>query len=165
MEAKGKRAATRVAEPAETAETAPVQEQSVPQALPQPEAPIAVEAIPAPADAPHAQPEFDDFSREAFAAVAESQAALARGLDALSVEAAGLTRRGIDAAAKSATEMLSVKTIADAIALNAGLTRRSFETCLAGSARLTELGIKLAADAAEPIVLQFGRSWIRAARL
>ena len=90
---------------------------------------------------------------------------MARGLDAFSLEAAGLAHRGIDTVARSATEMLGVRTLADAIEVNAALMRRSFDALLADLTRLSELGVKLAADAAQPILAQFGRSWVRFARL
>ena len=109
--------------------------------------------------------DFADFGRETFAALVQSQAALARGLEALSAEIAGLALSGIDAAARTATNMLAVKTLADAIEVNAGLTRNSFDTLVGGSAKLSELGVKLAAEASQPILTQFGKGWIKAARL
>jgi hypothetical protein len=54
-----------------------------------------------------------DFGREAFAAFVQSQTAVARGLEALSAEMAGLALSGIDAAARTATDMLGVKTLSD----------------------------------------------------
>ena len=106
-----------------------------------------------------------DFGREAFAAVVQSQAAVARGLEALSAEMAGLALSGIDAAARTATDMLAVKTLSDAIEVNAGFTRSSFDALVGGSAKLSELGAKLAAEASQPILTQLGKGWIKAARL
>jgi hypothetical protein len=104
-----------------------------------------------------------DFGREAFAAVVQSQAAVARGLEALSAELAGLALSGIDAAARTATDMLAVKTLSDAIEVNAGFTRSSFDALVGGSAKLSELGTKLAAEASQPILTQLGKGWIKAA--
>src|SRR6516164_5207170 len=108
--------------------------------------------------------DFGDFGREAFAAFVQSQTAVARGLEALSAELAGLALSGIDAAARTATDMLAVKTLSDAIEVNAGFTRSSFDTLVGGSAKLSELGAKLAAEASQPILTQLGKSWIKAAR-
>jgi len=105
-----------------------------------------------------------DFGRETFAALVQSQTAAARGLEALSAELAGLALSGIDAAARTATDMLAVKTLSDAIEVNAGFTRSSFDTLVGGSAKLSELGAKLAAEASQPILTQLGKSWIKAAR-
>jgi hypothetical protein len=109
--------------------------------------------------------ELADFGRETFAAFVQSQTAVARGLEALSAELAGLALSGIDAAARSATNMLAVKTLSDAIEVNAGFTRSSFDALVGGSAKLSELGAKLAAEASQPILTQLGKSWIRATRL
>jgi hypothetical protein len=109
--------------------------------------------------------ELADFGREVFAALVQSQTAVARGLEALSVEVTGLTISGIDTATRTATDMLGVKTLSDAIELNAGFTRSSFDTLVGGSAKLSELGMKLATEASQPILTQLGKSWIKAARL
>jgi hypothetical protein len=106
-----------------------------------------------------------DFGRETFAALVQSQTAVARGMEALSAELAGLALSGIDAAARTATDMLAVKTLSDAIEVNAGFTRSSFDALVGGSAKLSELGVKLAAEASQPILTQLGKSWIKAARL
>jgi hypothetical protein len=106
-----------------------------------------------------------DFGREAFAALVQSQTAVARGLEALGAELAGLALSGMDAAARTATDMLAVKTLSDAMEVNAGFTRSSFDTLVGGSAKLSELGAKLAAEASQPILTQLGKGWIKAARL
>jgi hypothetical protein len=108
---------------------------------------------------------FADFGSQNFAAFIRSQAALARGLEALRVEMTELTLSGLDTAARTATDMLAVKTIADAIEVNAGFTKRNFDTLIGGSAKLSELGIKLASEASQPILTQLGKDWGKAARL
>jgi hypothetical protein len=108
---------------------------------------------------------FADFGSQNFAAFIQSQTALARGLEALSAEMTGLTLSGIDTAARTATDMLAVKTIADAIEVNAGFTKRNFDTLIGGSAKLSELGVKVASEASQPILTQLGKDWTRAARL
>jgi hypothetical protein len=109
--------------------------------------------------------EFGYFSRDALAALAQSQAALARGLEAMSAEMAGLTLSGIDAAARTAAKMLGVKTLSDAIDINAGFACSSLNALVGGSAKLSELGVKLAAETSQPILTQFGKGWIKASRL
>jgi hypothetical protein len=109
--------------------------------------------------------EVADFGREVFAALVQSQTALARGLEAMSVEVTGLAISGIDTATRTATDMLGVKTLCDAIEVNAGFTRSSFDALVGGSAKLSELGMKLATEASQPILTQLGKSWVKAARL
>jgi hypothetical protein len=108
---------------------------------------------------------FADFGSQNFAAFIQAQTALARGLEALSAELTGLTLSGIDGAARAATDMLAVKTIADAIEVNAGFTKRNFDTLIGGSAKLSELSVKVASEASQPILTQLGKDWTRAARL
>ena len=105
-----------------------------------------------------------DFGRGALEALAESQAALARGLEALSAEMAGLALSGIGAAARAATEMLGIKTLSDAIEVNAGFTCSSFDALVGGSARLSQLGAKVAAETSKPLFNHLGKGWIRPAQ-
>jgi hypothetical protein len=104
------------------------------------------------------------FEGDASAALAQSQAALARGLEALSAEMAGMALSGMSVLARTATKMLAVKTLSDAIEVNAGFTCSSLETLVGGSAKLSELGVKLAAETSQPFFGQLARRWSKAAR-
>jgi Phasin protein len=104
------------------------------------------------------------FEGDASAALAQSQAALARGLEALSVEIAGLALSGMNMLAHTATKLLAVKTLSDAMEVNAGFTCSSLET-LVGAAKLSGLGVKLAAETSQPLLGKFARGWGKAARL
>ena len=131
---------------------------------------VATPPLSAPAPAPatestSASPEgLPDFGRDALAALAQSQAALAQGMGALSTEIAGLALSAIDTAARTATKMLGVKTLSDAIEVNAGFTCSSLDTLVGASAKLSELGAKLAAETTQPLLSQLGKGWIKAAR-
>ncbi|HEX9534398.1 MAG TPA: phasin family protein [Stellaceae bacterium] len=105
------------------------------------------------------------FEGDAAAALAQSQAALARGLEALSAEMAGLALSGMDVLARTATKLLTVKTLSDAIEVNAGFTCSSLENLFGGSAKLSELGVKLATETSQPLFGQLARGWSKAARL
>ncbi len=100
-----------------------------------------------------------DLGSESFAAVEEFRAATTRGFDALSEELAGLARCGMDTAARTAIEMLAVKTFSDAIAVNSCFARASFDNWLGGSAKLSELGIKLVVESTRPFLARLGKSW------
>ena len=130
-------------------------------------APVTPRCVEAPVEMPKSTSSEDiaAFGREAFAAVVQSQTAVARGLEALSAEMAGLVLSGIDAVARTATDMLAVKTLSDAIEVNAGFTRSSLDAVVGGSAKLSELGARLAAEASQPILTQLGKSWIKASGL
>jgi hypothetical protein len=109
--------------------------------------------------------DFAGFGREAFAALTQSQTAVVRGLEALSLELAGLALSAIDAAARTATDLLAVRTLSDAIEVNAEFGCNSLVALIGGSAKLSELGAKLAAEAAQPILRQLDEGWIKSARL
>jgi hypothetical protein len=113
-----------------------------------------------------ASPDFPaHFERDAAAALAQSQAALARGLEALSAEMAGLALSGMNVLARTATKLLAVKTLSDAIEVNAGFTCSSLETLFGGSAKISELGVKLAAETSQPLLGHLARGWGKTARL
>ena len=113
-----------------------------------------------------ANPEIPQrFEGDAAAALAQSQAALARGLEALSAELAGMALSGMNVLARTATKLLAVKTLSDAIEVNAGFTCSSLETLVGGSAKISELGVKLAAETSQPLLGQLAPGWGKAARL
>jgi hypothetical protein len=133
----------------------------------EPVAPTPTERSPKPAPpsvaaAPrHAAPADDVFAygQQAWAALAEAQAAAARGFEALVGEINTLTRSEMAAATNSATAMLGVKTLAEAVEVNLGYARRSFDALIGSSAKLSEIGVKAAADASRPILTRFGSGW------
>jgi hypothetical protein len=92
------------------------------------------------------------YGQKALSAIAESQAAMARGLEALALEVTGLTRTAVAAAGDSATAMLGARTVAEAVEVQIGFARRSFEAAASGSARLSELCLKLVGDASRPLI-------------
>jgi hypothetical protein len=108
--------------------------------------------------------EASHFSRDTLAALAQSQAALSRGLEALSAEMANLALSEIDSVRRTATQMLSAKTLSDAVAVNAGFTYSSLERLVGSSAKLSELSLRLATEAYQPILSQIGKGWMLASR-
>jgi hypothetical protein len=121
-------------------------------------------APPAPIAQRMAADEASHFSRDALAAFSQSQAALSRGLEALSAEMASLALSEIDSVRRTATQMLAAKTLSDAVAVNAGFTCSSLERLVGSSAKLSELSLRLAAEAYQPILSQIGRGWMLASR-
>jgi hypothetical protein len=78
---------------------------------------------------------------------------------------AGLALSGMNVAARTATKLLAVKTLADAIEVNAGFACSSFDTLLSGTVKLSELGMRLATEVSEPLFSQLGKRWGKAAPL
>jgi hypothetical protein len=77
---------------------------------------------------------------------------------------AGLALTGMNMLARTATNLLAVKTLSDAIDVNAGFACSSLETLVAGSAKLSELGVRLAAETSQPLFGPMARRWSKAAR-
>ncbi len=105
-------------------------------------------------DAPPPQTAAD----QAWAGLTEAQAALARGFEQVAVEMTGVTRKGIMAATDAALALLGARTLAEVIEINAGLARRGIDTAFEGSAKLSEIGVKIFADASRPLLNSIGRA-------
>jgi hypothetical protein len=121
-------------------------------------------SIAPPAQEPKSAPHQDlpAAASDFYAAVAQSQAVLARGLEALSAEMAGLALSTIDNAARTATKLLGVKTLSDAIEVNAGFTCSSLQNWVSGSVTVSEIGVKLAVDSSRPMLSHLGKGWAMA---
>ena len=140
--------------------------EDLPQPITNPEPVPAAPAIPVPTAASvesvpegYTGDQLFAFGHDALGAIAESQAALARGFEAVTAELGGIARDGIAAAAASATAMLGVRTWADAFEVQAGFARRSVDAAIDGSAKLSEIGVKAASDAFRPILARLGEPW------
>jgi hypothetical protein len=122
-----------------------------------PESAIPPESAAAPAKTSHGYTDqgyyekLEHLSRENLAAVVKANAALAEGFEALAKEAANYVRDGFAAAGEAAKGLLTAKTLDEVIEINAGLAKSGIEALLAGSARLSELGIAAAQRVWTPI--------------
>lgn len=115
----------------------------------------------APAAPPAAEPRGAQ-GRDALTALARAHAALACGLATLGVEIAGLACTEFTDAARAASRLLAVATPSEAARLQADYWQRSLDAALSGSVRLSNLGVAVAAETAEPLVAQFARNWQKA---
>ena len=101
----------------------------------------------------------DDRWVDPWVVWAESQSALSRGFEAVATEVTGMARSGFTVATEAARAMLGARTFAEAIEINAGFARRSFDAMIGGTAKLSEIGVKAATDASLPILNRLGESW------
>ena len=95
---------------------------------------------------------------DSWMAVADAQSALARGLEEFAVEVTGLTRNSMVAGTDAALALLTARTFAEIVEINAGLARRGVDAAVSGSVRLSEIGLKTMTDAAKPLLGRFGVS-------
>jgi hypothetical protein len=94
-----------------------------------------------------------------FAAIAQSRAVLAQGLDAIGNEFANFARHSLDASAQAAIQMLEAKTWADAFAVNSGLAQIGLDCWLGSTAKVSEIGIRLAIDWSKPLASELEKVW------
>jgi hypothetical protein len=85
-------------------------------------------------------------------AIGQSQHAVASGVKALVLEMSGMAHANLTAAGDSAAAMIGARSFADAVEIQLGFARRGLDSLLAGSARLSDIGARLASDASRPIV-------------
>ena len=125
---------------------------------PAPVAQAALEIVPKLAEPPA------DSVNDPWAAFTEAQAVLGRGFEEIAVEVAGMTRSGIAAVADAALALFGVRTLSEAVEINALLARRGIDAMIDGSAKLSEIGVKAVSEASQPIVSRLGEGWGAPAR-
>lgn len=149
----------RIVSPADRPETEAGAEREAPQLSEQ--EPLA--APPQGSAAPPGEPEQGapsaDVAAEAGAAPGIPQEIPSRGWEAVNEAVAGYACRSIDLAARSAIDMLGVKTWSDAVAVNTALARSGFEEWLDSSAKISAAGVDLAAESVKPVVCGLGELW------
>jgi hypothetical protein len=96
---------------------------------------------------------------DAWTALTEAQAAVARACEEIAVELGGITRSGIAAGSDAALALLGARTLAEAVEINAVLVRRGFDAIVEGSARLSEIGVKAVAEASQPLLTRLSATW------
>jgi|SRR5690348_6565733 len=95
--------------------------------------------------------ELADLGRENFAAVLRANAAFTEGMEAIGKEVVAYARNSLETAAEAATALLAAKTLDDVVQLNSDFAKASFDRMIAGSTKLSEMGVKVASEALAPI--------------
>jgi hypothetical protein len=96
-------------------------------------------------------PALADLSRENLVAVARANAALVKGFEELGQEVADYAQQNLVSAVDTARALVGVTTIADLVALNRKVAQATLEGAIANSARLSEIGIRVATEALLPL--------------
>jgi phasin family protein len=95
--------------------------------------------------------ELADLGRENMAALLRANAALSAGLEEIGKEVILYARGSFEQAAETATALLGAKTFQDVFQLNSEFAKAHIERMLAGSAKFSEMSVKLANEALAPI--------------
>jgi hypothetical protein len=90
--------------------------------------------------------------QETLATIGESQTAIASDVAALALEMSGLARSNLTAATESMAALFGAKSLVEAVEIQLGFARRSLDAIATGSTRLGEIGLRLANEAAKPML-------------
>jgi hypothetical protein len=115
----------------------------------------AVVTLPVPARRRPSGDAFLSTYQKTFAAISESQSAVTADFTALVFEMNGLAHANLTAASESMAALFAAKSLADAVEIQLGFARRSFDALVDGSTKLGEIGLRLANDAAKPMLTPF----------
>ena len=94
--------------------------------------------------------EFAAFGRENIEAAVKANAALSAGIEAIGQEVMVYARTALQSASETARGLLGAKTLEDVVKIQTDLAKRNFEGMVAGSVKLSELGVSLASEAFAP---------------
>ena len=95
--------------------------------------------------------ELADLTRGNVEAFVASSKVAAKGVEALSQDAAEYGRKSFEEASAALKNFAEVKSVTDLFKLQGDYARAAFDSAVAESARLSETMLKLAGDVAEPI--------------
>jgi hypothetical protein len=127
-----------------------------PVAVPLPE-PQPVVALPAPIrrPAPVGTEKLYAAYQETWTKIGQSQTVIASDVAALALEMSGLARANLTAATESMAALFGAKSLVEAVEIQLGFARKSLDTIATGSTRLGEFGLRLANEAAKPMMARF----------
>jgi phasin family protein len=92
-----------------------------------------------------------ELGRENFAAMLRANAALSQGMEEIGKEVILYARRSFEQAAETATALLGAKTFEDVFQLNSEFAKANLERLIERSAKLSEMGVKVASEALAPL--------------
>jgi hypothetical protein len=140
---------------AEPAVSAPPEVEAVPAAvLPEPE-PVVALPVPTRRRQQTGADKMLNACHATLASICASQTAIASDMTALALEIGGLTRSNLTAAGDGVTALLGSRNLVDTLEIQLGFARRSLDAMADGSTRLTKIGLRLANDAAKPMLQPF----------
>ncbi|WP_114953658.1 phasin family protein [Sphingosinicella terrae] len=99
--------------------------------------------------------EFADITRGNVEALVASSKVAAKGVEALSQDAAEYSRKSFEEASSAFKSFAEVKSPTDFFKLQSDFARAAFDSAVAESARLSETVLKLAGEVAEPITNRY----------
>jgi phasin family protein len=93
-----------------------------------------------------------------FAAVAQANAALIDGFEAVSAALYAYVRGAFSSATSAARSMIDARSLADVVALNHDFAQTALEDLISNTARVAEIGVKATGEALRPLGAQFAET-------
>jgi hypothetical protein len=90
------------------------------------------------------------IGRENIEAAVKANAALSAGIEAIGQEVMVCARAALKTASETAHGLLGARTLDDVVRLQTEMAKRSFDGFVAGSVKLSELGVTVASEALAP---------------
>jgi phasin family protein len=100
--------------------------------------------------------EFAAFGKQNVDALVQSTTVVAKGVEELSRAMFGFVQTTFEAGAATGKAMLGVRTLNELVTLQNEYVRTSLDSVLSESVKLSELTVKVANEALEPIGARFG---------
>lgn len=99
--------------------------------------------------------QLNTFGKENLEAVVASGSIVAKGVENLSKEVFALAQSSFETSMNAAKAFMGVKSLRDVVDLQSEVSRSQFDRFMADSAKLTELSLKVANEAFQPIQARF----------
>jgi phasin family protein len=100
---------------------------------------------------------FDEFAtigKQNLDALVAANTLVAKSFEQIGKEVAVYTQSSLESAASAAKALFGAKTLKDVIAVNNDFAKASFESFVANSTKISEIGVKAANEALQPISAQ-----------
>ena len=99
--------------------------------------------------------EFTKLGKDNMDAAIEAGTIAAKGFEAISQEVTDYNKRIFEAGVANAKALMGVKTVQEAMELQTGFARNSFDEFVSKGTKISELSVKVAQDVAEPVNARF----------
>ncbi len=101
--------------------------------------------------------DIQGFSKENIDAALKSADAVAKGMQAMAVEAVDYSKRSFDAGGAAVERLLSAKSLDKAVETQSEIVRTAYESYIGQVARMSEIVTDMAKGAYQPYEAFFGR--------
>ena len=99
--------------------------------------------------------EFTKLGKDNMDAAIEAGTIAAKGFEAIGKEVTDFNKMLFEAGVANAQAMMGIKTVQEAMELQTGFARNSFDEFVAKGTKISEMSVKVAQDVAEPVNARF----------